>query len=114
VLREYYRGNPWCSSRALRSSRGRRLADVDWACRDLEWALERNARVLVMRSSPIRTRDGWCSSCDEHFDPFWARVDEAGITVVAHVGSTGYTASGYGGNSALDALGGGRKPPWPA
>lgn len=86
------------------------LADVDWACRELEWALARGARVLVMRPSPIRTGDGWRSPCDERFDPFWARVHEAGITVVAHVGSTGYTANGYGGNSAIDALGGGRKP----
>jgi hypothetical protein len=86
------------------------LADVEWACRELEWALGRDARVLVMRPSPIRTRSGWRSPCDERFDPFWARVDEAGITVVAHVGSTGYTANGYGGNSAIDALGGGSKP----
>jgi predicted TIM-barrel fold metal-dependent hydrolase len=48
--------------------------------------------------------------CDECFDPFWARVNEAGITVVAHVGSDGYTANGYGKNSALAILGGGRKP----
>jgi len=86
------------------------LADVDWACRELEWALERDARIIVMRPSPICTKDGWCSPCDERFDPFWSRVNEAGITVVAHVGSTGYTANGYGGNAALDALGGGRKP----
>jgi predicted TIM-barrel fold metal-dependent hydrolase len=39
-----------------------------------------------------------------------AALAEAGITVVAHVGSTGYTADGYGGNSAIDALGGGSKP----
>ncbi len=86
------------------------LADVDWACRELEWALERDARVLVMRPSAVCTRDGWCSPCDERFDPFWARVNEAGIAVVAHVGSTAYTSNGYGGNSALSALGGGRKP----
>jgi hypothetical protein len=86
------------------------LADVDWACRELEWALERGARLIVMRPSPILTRDGWRSPCDPRFDPFWARVHEAGITVVAHVGSTGYTANGYGGNSAIDALGGGLKP----
>jgi hypothetical protein len=131
VLRGYCRGNPEGKTfvRLTRSAleppaagvHGSRLArrfsapyntlaDVDWACRELEWSLERDARVLVMRPSPIRTRDGWRSPCDEHFDPFWARVDEAGITVVAHVGSTGYTANGYGGNSALDALGGGRKP----
>ena len=86
------------------------LADVDWACSELEWALEHGARLIVMRPSPVMTKDGWRSHCDEHFDPFWSRVNEAGITVVAHVGSTGYTANGYGGNSALDALGGGRKP----
>jgi hypothetical protein len=86
------------------------LADVDWACRELEWALDHDARILVMRPSPIRTKDGWRSHCDERFDPFWSRVNEAGITVVAHVGSTAYTANGYGGNAALDALGGGRKP----
>jgi predicted TIM-barrel fold metal-dependent hydrolase len=86
------------------------LADVDWASRELEWALERDARVLVMRPSPIHTRDGWRPHTDERFDPFWSRVNEAGITVVAHVGSTNYTANGYGGNSAIDSLGGGIKP----
>jgi hypothetical protein len=86
------------------------LADVDWACGELEWALEHDARVLVMRPSPIHTRDGWRPHTDERFDPFWSRVNEAGITVVAHVGSTAYTANGYGGNSALAVLGGGRKP----
>jgi predicted TIM-barrel fold metal-dependent hydrolase len=86
------------------------LADVDWACRELEWALEREVRVIVMRPSAVQTHDGWRSPGDEQFDPFWARVNEAGITVVAHVGSNGYTANGYGGNAALAVLGGGRKP----
>jgi hypothetical protein len=86
------------------------LADVEWACDELEWALGRDARLLVMRPSAVCTKDGWLSPGDERFDPFWARVSEAGITVVAHVGSNGYTANGYGGNSALAVLGGGRKP----
>ena len=86
------------------------LADVEWACDELEWALERDARLLVMRPSAVCTRDGWLSPGDERFDPFWERANEAGITVVAHVGSNGYTANGYGGNSALAVLGGGRKP----
>ncbi len=86
------------------------LADVDWACRELEWALSRDARVIVMRPSAVFTRDGWLSPGHEQFDPFWARVNEAGITVVAHVGSNGYTSNGYGGNAALAVLGGGRKP----
>jgi predicted TIM-barrel fold metal-dependent hydrolase len=86
------------------------LADVDFACRELEWALERDARVLVMRPSAVCTRDGYFAASDERFDPFWARVNEAGITVVAHVGANNYSANGYGGNAALQALGGGRKP----
>lgn len=86
------------------------LADVGWACRELEWALEHDARVIVMRPSAVQTRNGWLSPGDEHFDPFWARVNEAGISVVAHVGSNAYTANGYGGNPALAVLGGGRKP----
>ncbi len=86
------------------------MADVDWACRELEWALARDARVIVMRPSAIRTRRGWRSPADEQFDPFWARVNEAGIVVVAHVGSNSYTSNGYGKNDALAALGGGRKP----
>ncbi len=34
------------------------LADVDWACAQLEWALERDARILVMRPSAVFTRNG--------------------------------------------------------
>ena len=34
---------------------------------------------------------GPCSPGDPAFDPFWARVDEAGITVVVHAGDSGYT-----------------------
>ena len=86
------------------------MADVDWACRELEWALARDARVLVMRPSAVYTRDGWRPPTHASFDPFWARVSEAGVTVVAHVGSNAYTANGYGGHSALEILGGGRKP----
>ena len=86
------------------------LADVDFACRELEWALERDARVLVMRPSAVCTRDGYFAPSHERFDPFWARVNEAGITVVAHTGANAYTSNGYARDSALEALGGGRKP----
>ena len=86
------------------------LADVDWACEELEWALEHDARILVMRPSPVRTALGLRPATDPQFDPFWARVNEAGITVVAHVGSTPYGANGYGGSSTQESLGGGGKP----
>jgi predicted TIM-barrel fold metal-dependent hydrolase len=71
------------------------LADVTWAVEELEWALAKGARVLVMRPAAIHTAAGPRSPGDESFDPFWARVAEAGITVVVHAGDSGYTTHGY-------------------
>jgi predicted TIM-barrel fold metal-dependent hydrolase len=72
------------------------LCDVEFACEELEWALERDARVVCMRPSAVRTRDdGWLSPSHPKFDPFWSRVDEAGITVVVHASDSGYTTHGY-------------------
>ena len=71
------------------------LVDVDWACTELEWAIERGARTIVTRPAAPTTVDGPCSPADRRFDPFWARVNEAGITVVVHAGDSGYTSHGY-------------------
>jgi predicted TIM-barrel fold metal-dependent hydrolase len=71
------------------------LADPDFACRELEWMLERGAQVLCMRPAAIWTRSGPVSPANEMFDPFWARVNEAGITMVVHAGDSGYTTHGY-------------------
>jgi predicted TIM-barrel fold metal-dependent hydrolase len=71
------------------------LADVDWAVHELEWALDRGARTIVMRPAPITTEVGQLSPTNERFDPFWARVNEAGVTVVVHAGDSGYSAQGY-------------------
>jgi predicted TIM-barrel fold metal-dependent hydrolase len=71
------------------------LADVRWAVEELEWALGRGARVVCLRPAAVWTADGPHSPADARFDPFWARVDEAGITVVAHAADSGYTAHGY-------------------
>ncbi len=72
------------------------LADVDFACEELEWALGRGARVVVMRPAAVPTAlEGVLSSSHPHFDPFWARVNEAGICVVVHASDSGYTTHGY-------------------
>ena len=71
------------------------LADLDWAIRELEWALEHGARTVVMRPAAPHTRDGQVPVSDPRNDPFWARVNEAGITVVAHAGDSGYSSNGY-------------------
>lgn len=71
------------------------LADLDWACAELEWALDRGARTIVMRPAAPTTASGRRPPTDPTFDPFWARVNEAGITVVVHAGDSGYTSHGY-------------------
>jgi len=57
------------------------LCDVDWAVRELDWALERDARVVVMRPAAPTTKVGQLPPTHPTFDPFWARANEAGITV---------------------------------
>ena len=71
------------------------LCDVDWAIRELEWSLERGARVVCMRPAAIFTANGSRSPADPVFDRFWARAEEAGITVVVHAGDSGYGSNGY-------------------
>ncbi len=86
------------------------LADLPWACSELEWALSRGARVVVMRPSAVWTADGPYTASDPRFDPFWARVQEAGITVVVHAGDSGYTTNGYSRDGFSADIGGGWKP----
>jgi predicted TIM-barrel fold metal-dependent hydrolase len=66
------------------------LVDVEAAVAELEWALSRDVRAVVMRAAPVMTPAGGCSPADRRFDPFWARVNEAGITVAYHSGDSGY------------------------
>ena len=71
------------------------LADLDFACSELEWALDKGARTIVMRPAAPTTVLGQFAPTDPQFDPFWARVDEAGVTVVVHAGDSGYSSNGY-------------------
>jgi predicted TIM-barrel fold metal-dependent hydrolase len=71
------------------------LADVDWAVAELEWAIERGARTVVMRPAAPTTATGQRSPFDEAFDPFWARLNEAGLTLVVHAADSGVSSQGY-------------------
>ncbi|MCH2171364.1 amidohydrolase [Myxococcota bacterium] len=83
------------------------LADVASACEELEWSLAQGARTVVIRPAAVWTaNDGVCSPADPLFDPFWARVNEAGITVVVHAGDSGYTTHGYVRDGFSAAFGG--------
>ena len=66
------------------------LADVDWAVAELEFVLDHGARIINMRPGPITDPTGNRSLGHPDHDPFWARVDEAGITVAFHAGDAGY------------------------
>lgn len=62
------------------------LLDVDRAVAELEWVLDRGARVVHLRPGPVAGR---CPA-DPCFDPFWARVEEAGAAVAFHISESGY------------------------
>ena len=62
------------------------LSDVDQAVDELNWCLDRGARVVSIRNGPAFTPGGTKSPADPIFDPFWARAGEAGIVVAPHAG----------------------------
>jgi predicted TIM-barrel fold metal-dependent hydrolase len=67
------------------------LSSPQAAARELAWALERDARFVVMVGGPVTTPLGMRSPADVMFDPFWRLANEAGITVCYHGGETAYT-----------------------
>ena len=62
------------------------ISDVGAAVTELEWCLERGARIVSIRNGPAFTPEGTRSPADPMFDPFWARVAEAGVVVAPHAG----------------------------
>ena len=66
------------------------LMDVDLAVRELEWCLERGARIVGLRPAPVPSYRGSRSPGLPEFDPFWARVAEVGIPVGFHSSDSGY------------------------
>ena len=74
------------------------LADVDLAVAEVERLIREGARVVELitghahggRANPRGGR----SLADPLFDPFWARVNEAELRIVTHVGPTDYAKYG--------------------
>lgn len=56
------------------------MLDVDRAITELEYLLKAGCRVITIRPGPAYGR----SPADPYFDPFWARVEEAGVLVTYH------------------------------
>ena len=71
------------------------LGDVDAAAAEVDRVISEGATVLVMRPASVVTPTGVRSPFDQHFDPVWSRINDAGITVVIHAGDSGYSTHGY-------------------
>jgi len=66
------------------------LMDVEWATREIESLIERGVRVISLVPGPAWRGDRAISPGDPSFDPFWARVAEAGVLACFHSGDAGY------------------------
>lgn len=60
------------------------LVDLDEAVVELERLIKAGARFLVLTTGPVDGR----APGDPYFDPFWSRVEEAGLNIVFHIGNT--------------------------
>ncbi|MBW2241751.1 MAG: amidohydrolase family protein [Deltaproteobacteria bacterium] len=66
------------------------LMDPAWAVEELEWALAQGAKMICMTPGPVVAGAVTRSPGDPIYDPFWARLGEAGITLSIHAGDAGY------------------------
>ena len=66
------------------------LPIVEQAIEELEWVLERGAKVVLIRPAPVPGFRGPRSFGLPEFDPFWERVVEADILVAMHSSDSGY------------------------
>jgi predicted TIM-barrel fold metal-dependent hydrolase len=66
------------------------LLDVDWAVRELDHALQRNARVILMRPAPVLTQAGRRSPGHPAHDAFWSKLNDSGIALAIHGGDSSY------------------------
>jgi len=67
------------------------LPIVEKAIEELEWALERGAKTVLIRPAPVPGLRGSRSFAFEEFDPFWQRVVDADILVSMHASDSGYS-----------------------
>jgi predicted TIM-barrel fold metal-dependent hydrolase len=71
------------------------MSDPDQLVDELEWCLERGARVVAVRHGSAVTADGLRSPADPMFDRFWALAEESGVVVSSHDGSDSTYADMY-------------------
>jgi predicted TIM-barrel fold metal-dependent hydrolase len=89
--------NTWLYDEWTYDFRGRLFATpivnpclLDEGIAELELLLERGARAVLLRPAPVSGVRGTCSPFLPEFDPFWARIEEAGVLVALHASDSGY------------------------
>jgi len=63
---------------------------MEKAIEELEWVVERGARIILIRPAPVPGFMGPRSMALPEFDPFWEKVVEAGVVVGMHSSDSGY------------------------
>jgi predicted TIM-barrel fold metal-dependent hydrolase len=66
------------------------LTDLDLALQELDFVLAHGARTVGIRPAPVPDIRGSRSFGYPEYDPFWARVADAGIFVCMHASDSGY------------------------
>jgi predicted TIM-barrel fold metal-dependent hydrolase len=66
------------------------LPIVEKAIAELDWAVERGARVILVRPAPVPGFRGSRSFAQPEFDSFWKRVTEHDVLVAMHSSDSGY------------------------
>lgn len=66
------------------------LPILDKALAELDWVLERGAKIILVRPAPVPGLNGMRSFALPEFDPFWERVQAADIVVGMHSSDSGY------------------------
>jgi predicted TIM-barrel fold metal-dependent hydrolase len=67
------------------------LVDPAAATAELEWALEHDARFILMVPGPVMTPGGGYSPADPRCDAFWQLVNDSGVSMVVHGGDSWYS-----------------------
>jgi predicted TIM-barrel fold metal-dependent hydrolase len=62
------------------------LRNLDMAIAELDQVLRDGARCIALKAGPAYGRN----PADPYFDPFWAKVNEANVSVAFHLGEVGY------------------------
>jgi predicted TIM-barrel fold metal-dependent hydrolase len=66
------------------------LPIVEEAIKELEWVLERGAKIILIRPAPVFGLRGPRSFALPEFDPFWKLVEQADVVVGMHASDSGY------------------------